>query len=47
MIQQFQENARAEGQTEGRKDEQTLFYRTLLSTAGGPIMNLSQQGSYI
>ena len=47
MIQKFQENAWAEGRTEGRKDGQTLFYRTLLATAGGPIMNLSQQGSSI
>ena len=45
MIQQFQENAWAEGRTEGRKDGQTLFYRTLLATAGGPIMNLSQGSS--
>ena len=30
---QFEENAWAEGQ----KDGQTLFYRTLPATAGGPI----------
>ena len=29
---QFKENA----QTDGRTDGQTLFYRTLLATAGGP-----------
>ena len=33
---QFQEKAWTEGQTEGRKDRQTLFYRTLPTTAGGP-----------
>ena len=33
LIIQFQENA----WTEGRKDGQTLFYRTLPTTAGGPI----------
>ena len=30
---QFQENAWTEGQTEGQKGEQTLFYRTLTATA--------------
>ena len=30
---QFKENT----QTDGQKDGQTLFYRTLLATAGGPI----------
>ena len=37
---QFKENAQAdrrtEGQTEGQKDRQTLFHRTLTATAGGP-----------
>ena len=33
---QIQENAWAEGWMEGRKDEQTLFYRILSATAGGP-----------
>ena len=34
---QFQENAWTEGQrTEGWKDRQALFHRTLLATAGGP-----------
>ena len=33
---QFQENAWTEGQTEGLKDGQTLFHRTLLTTARGP-----------
>ena len=36
---QFKENTwtdgRMERQTEGRKDGQTLFYRTLPATAGG------------
>ena len=35
---QFQENARTEGQAEGRKDGHTLLYRTLSTTAEGPIM---------
>ena len=35
---QFKENARTdEGRTEGWKDGQTLFYRTLSATAGGPV----------
>ena len=33
---QFQENAWTEGRMEGRKDGQTLFYRTFTATAGGP-----------
>ena len=33
---QFQENAQTDGRTEGQKDEQILFYRTLPATAGGP-----------
>ena len=36
----FQENVwtykRTHGRTEGWKDEQTLFYKTLPATAGGP-----------
>ena len=32
----FQENARTEGWTQGQKDRQTLFYRTLLHTAESP-----------
>ena len=31
---------RTEGRTEGWKDGQTLFYRTLLATAGGSIINI-------
>ena len=31
---QFQENART--YKDGRKDRQTLFYRTLSATTGGP-----------
>ena len=38
---QFQENAWTEGRTEGRKDGQTLFYRTLTATAGGPKMKIT------
>ena len=35
---QFKENARTDRRTEGQtKDGQTLFYRTLPATAGGPI----------
>ena len=34
---QFQENPWTVGQTEGQKDGQTLFYRTLPATAGSPI----------
>ena len=37
---QFQENAWTEGRMEGWKDGQTLFYRTLPATAGGPINTL-------
>ena len=37
---QFKENAWREGRTEGWKDRwkdgQTLFYKTILATAGGP-----------
>ena len=32
---QFRENAWTEGQKEGQKDGQTLFYRTLPATTGG------------
>ena len=32
----FQENARTEGWTQGQKDRQTLFYRTLPHTAKSP-----------
>ena len=31
-----QRDRRKEGRTEGWKDRQTLFYRTLPATAGGP-----------
>ena len=34
---QFEENAWTERRTEGWKDRQTLFYRTLLATARGII----------
>ena len=33
---QFQEKAWTEGQMGGWKDQQTLFYRTLPATTGGP-----------
>ena len=40
LMMQFKENAwtdrRTEGGTEGQKDGQTLFHRTLLATAGAP-----------
>ena len=32
---QFQGNAWTDGKTEGWKDRQTLFYRTLPATGGG------------
>ena len=32
----FKENAWTDGRTEGQKDRQTLFYRTLSATVGGP-----------
>ena len=42
---QFQENTqtdgRTEGQTKGWKDGPTLFHRTLLATAGGPIKGIA------
>ena len=38
---QFKENAWTDGRTEGWKDGQTLFYRTLLATARGPIKLLN------
>ena len=43
----FQENAWTEGRTEGQKKGQTLFYRTLPATAGGPIKDFSQRGSFL
>ena len=33
---QFQENAWTDGRTQGGKDGETLFYRTLQATTGGP-----------
>ena len=42
---QFQENAWTEERMKGRKDRQTLFYRTLPVTAGGPKMLIHMQGS--
>ena len=40
---QFKENAwtggRKDGRTDGRMDGQTLFYRTLPASAGGPIIS--------
>ena len=44
---QFQENAWTEGRTEGQKNGQTLFYRTLPATAGGPIKDFSQRDSFL
>ena len=34
---QFQQNAQTDGRTEWWEDGQTLFYKTLLATTGGPI----------
>ena len=36
---------RMERRTEGRKEEQTLFYGTLLATTGGPIKCFSKTSS--
>ena len=33
---QFQKSAWTEGWMEGQKDEQTLLYKTIPATAGGP-----------
>ena len=38
---QSQENAQADRRTEGKKNEQTLFYRALLATARGPTSTIA------
>ena len=37
ILRKLQADGRMDGRTEGRMDRQTLFYRTLLAEAGGPI----------
>ena len=37
ILRKFKTDGRMDGRTEGRMDRQTLFYRTLLAEAGGPM----------
>ena len=39
---QSEENVRTDRRTDGRRDKQTLFYRTLPAEVGGPTTSLQQ-----
>ena len=42
LMSQSQENVQVNGRTDGRRDRQTLFYRTLPVEARGPTTHLQQ-----
>ena len=42
IIQRKRPDRRTKGQKDGRKDGETLFYRTLPATAGGPLKTYIQ-----